>query len=190
MKTLQQMLRELARPGVSELAVASDRLPCVKVGDKYEPIDDVARGTDAILEMLVAAGGGRHMADLEGHPAQWTLRVDGLGLLTVQAALRGGRAQARITVAQRAAQAPPPAAVAAPRVEPVRDRVRETAPDPVPLLLPSKGGASPSTFPCERPETRTRVTCTSSRVGPCCCAWRASSLLEGRPSARRRSRRC
>jgi twitching motility protein PilT len=143
MKTLQQMLRELARPGVSELAVASDRLPCVKVGDKYEPIDDVARGTDAILEMLVAAGGGRHMADLEGHPAQWTLRVDGLGLLTVQAALRGGRAQARITVAQRAAQAPPPAAVAAPRVEPVRDRVRETAPDPVPYVAEVRPVAAP-----------------------------------------------
>jgi hypothetical protein len=31
MKNLQQMLRELARSEVSEFAVVSERLPCVKV---------------------------------------------------------------------------------------------------------------------------------------------------------------
>ena len=39
MKTLQQMLLELARPDVAELAVSSDRLPCVKVDGKYVPIE-------------------------------------------------------------------------------------------------------------------------------------------------------
>jgi twitching motility protein PilT len=105
MKTLQQMLRELARPDVSEFAVASERLPCVKVGDKYEPIDDVPRETDAILEMLVAAGGSRYVEDLEGKPAQWTTRIEGLGIVNVQAIMRGGRTQARFTLGQRAAAA-------------------------------------------------------------------------------------
>ncbi len=51
MKTLDQMLRELTRPDVGEFAVVSDRLPCIKVGARYEPVDDKARSTDAILEM-------------------------------------------------------------------------------------------------------------------------------------------
>jgi twitching motility protein PilT len=136
MKTLQQMLRELARPEVSEFAVASDRLPCIKVGDKYDPIDDVPRTTEDILEMLASVGGSRHIEDLEARPAQWTLRVDGIGSLSVQAVMRSGRAQARITVAQRAAPvavapAPAPAPLQAPRVEPPREAVHKTAPDPL-----------------------------------------------------------
>jgi twitching motility protein PilT len=132
MKTLQQMLRELARPDVVEFAVASDRLPCIKVGDKYEPIDDVPRSTDAILEMLVAAGGSRHIEDLEAKPAQWTMRLEGIGSLSVQAVMRSGRAQARITVVQRAEAEAPPLAPA-PRAFAARDPVRETAPEPIPL---------------------------------------------------------
>jgi len=118
MKTLQQMLRELARPEVSEFAVASDRLPCVKVGDKYEPVDDVPRPTTAILEMLVVAGGGRHVEDLATKPAQWTLLIEGIGALSVQAVMRGGRAQVRITVTQRANLAGPAAGPS--RLEPAR----------------------------------------------------------------------
>src|SRR5580692_5952029 len=132
MKTLQQMLRELARPDVAEFAVASDRLPCIKVGDKYEPIDDVPRATEAILEMLVAAGGSRHIEDLEAKPAQWTMRVEGIGSLGVQAVMRGGRAQARITVVSRTPAASSPAAPA-PRIEAVTGPVHETAPEPIAL---------------------------------------------------------
>jgi twitching motility protein PilT len=149
-KTLQQMLRELARPEVSEFAVASERLPCVKVGDKYEPVDDVAQPTDAILAMLVAAGGSRHVEDLETKPAAWATRIEGLGTINVQAALRAGRVQARITLAQRApvqpAPAPPPAVPAAHApaafVEPTRmghapppPPVARTAPDGPPVAV-------------------------------------------------------
>jgi twitching motility protein PilT len=120
------MLRELARPDVTEFAVASDRLPCVKVGDKYEPVDDVAPSTDAILAMLVVAGGSRHVEELEGKPASWATRVDGLGTVTVQAVMRAGRVQARVTLTERApAPAPPPAPAPsahapAPFIEPTR----------------------------------------------------------------------
>jgi twitching motility protein PilT len=65
MKSLQQLLRELVRPEVIEFAVATDRLPCVKVGDKYHPVDDAARSSSELLEMLVSAGGSRHVEDLE-----------------------------------------------------------------------------------------------------------------------------
>jgi twitching motility protein PilT len=113
MKTLQQMLRELARAEVAEFAVASDRLPCVKVGETYEPVDDSTRSTDAILEMLVSAGGSRYVDELEAQPAQWTTRVDGLGSIAVTAIMRAGRVQARFTLVRRPVPPPGPAQVPA-----------------------------------------------------------------------------
>ncbi len=72
MKTLQQMLRELARADVAEFAVVSDRLPCIKVGGKYEPVDENARSTEAILEMLVSVG----RQPLRGGLSEPSRRVD------------------------------------------------------------------------------------------------------------------
>jgi twitching motility protein PilT len=114
MKNLSEMLRELARPGVAELAVASDRLPCVKVGARYEPVDDKPRSTEAILAMLVAAGGSRHVDELERRPAAWTTRVDGVGAVGVQAVMREGRVQARFVLTQPAAVTDAPSTPAAP----------------------------------------------------------------------------
>jgi twitching motility protein PilT len=116
MKTLQELLRELTRADVVEFAVASDRLPCIRVGDKYEPIDNTARSTSAILEMLIKAGGSRHVDDLAARPAQWSTRIEGVGMVAIQAAMRGGRVQARFTLARRATV--PPLATAARRSRP------------------------------------------------------------------------
>lgn len=101
-KTLHQMLAELARAEVSEFAVMSERLPCIKVNGKFEPIDDKARSTEAILEMLVAAGGSRHIDDMETRPAVWTTRIEGLGSVGVQAIMKEGRVQARFSIVRRA----------------------------------------------------------------------------------------
>jgi twitching motility protein PilT len=101
MKTFDRMLQELARGDVIEFAVASDRLPCVKVGSKYEPIDDAPRSTEAILEMLTAVGGAPYVGDLEKNPAHWTTRIDGVGSVGVQAVMVSGRAQARFAVIVR-----------------------------------------------------------------------------------------
>ncbi len=127
MKALELLLRELARPEVSEFAVVTERLPCVKVGDKYDPVDDNARPTEEILDMLNSIGGIRHIENLDTRPAQWTTRIEGVGLVTVQAVMRGGRVQARFTLAQpevagaRAASPPP-------RAEPPPQRAPERAP--------------------------------------------------------------
>jgi twitching motility protein PilT len=106
MKTVDELLRELGRSEVLEFAVVSDRLPCVKVGDAYEPVDDSARSTDAILEMLAAVGGSRHVEELDAKPAQWTTRIDGVGIVAVHAVMRGGRVQARFTVVRRISLSP------------------------------------------------------------------------------------
>ena len=102
MKSLQQMLRELVRPEVAELAMSSDRLPCVKVDGKYVPVDEKARSTEAIFEMLAATGGTRYLGEMENAPARWTTRIDGLGSVGVIAMTREGRVQARFTLVRRA----------------------------------------------------------------------------------------
>lgn len=110
MKTLHQMLGELARPEVTEFAVMSERLPCIKVGGKFEPVDDKARSTEAILEMLVAAGGSRYIDDMVTRPAVWTTRIEGLGSVGVQAIMKDGRVQARFSIVRRASVRAMPAA--------------------------------------------------------------------------------
>jgi len=102
MKNLLQMLHELARPDVAEFAVVSDRLPCIKVNGKYEPVDQSARSTDQILEMLVAAGGSRYVDEMSTRPAAWTMRLEGVGSVGVQAVMRDGRVQARFVLVRRA----------------------------------------------------------------------------------------
>jgi twitching motility protein PilT len=101
MKTLNQMLRELSRAEVAEFAVATDCLPCVKIGQGYEPVDETPRSTDTILQMLVDVGGSSRIEDLEAKPAQWTTRVEGVGAVAVTAIMRAGRVQARFTVSGR-----------------------------------------------------------------------------------------
>src|SRR5579863_6081418 len=103
------MLRTLARTDVTEFAVVSDRLPCVKVSGKFEPVDDVAQNTDSILEMLVSAGGSRYVDSLGPRPSQWTTRVEGLGTIGVTALMRDDVVQARFILSKRDARGGPPA---------------------------------------------------------------------------------
>jgi twitching motility protein PilT len=112
------MVRELARADVSEFAVASDRLPCVKVAGKYEPVDENARSTEEILALLVAMGGSRYVEDLESRPAAWTMRMDGLGSVGVQAVMRDGRIQGRFVLIRKASIPAQPAVTAKPATRP------------------------------------------------------------------------
>src|SRR5437667_10110681 len=121
MKTIEELLRNLARPEVLEFALASDRLPCVKVGGSFQPVDGAAPSTDAILQMLVGVGGSRYVESLSSKPTQWTTRLDNLGVVTVSAIMRNDVVQARFTLTKREIvaaparpSAPPPAASPAP----------------------------------------------------------------------------
>jgi twitching motility protein PilT len=138
MKTLLQMLRELCRADVAEFAVVSDRLPCVKVAGTYEPIDDTSRSTESILEMLVASGGSRYVEELEAKPAQWTTRVEGIGAISVTAAMRGGRAQARFALVQRPSVSAPAEGANA------RFGVEAAAPEEPTSRTPTRGSMRPS----------------------------------------------
>ncbi|MDB4997900.1 MAG: Twitching motility protein PilT [Myxococcaceae bacterium] len=103
MKTIEEMLKSLARPGVTEFALSSGRLPCAKVDGTYAPEETSAPNTDTILQMLVSTGGSRYVDDLGEKPVQWTTRVDGLGVVAVTAIMRAGTVQARYILKERAA---------------------------------------------------------------------------------------
>ena len=101
MKTIEELLRNLARPEVLEFGLVTNRLPSVNIGGKFEPVDDEAPSTERLMQMLVTMGGGRHVDSLGDKPVQWTTRVDGVGVVAVAAIMRKDVVQARFTVAKR-----------------------------------------------------------------------------------------
>lgn len=151
-KSLQQMLRELSRADVSEFAVASDRLPCIKVNGKYEPVDEHARSTESILEMLVSGGGSRYVDDLESKPAAWTMRLEGVGSVGVQAVMRDGRVQARFVLIRKAS-APPPAPEKPSRA---RESVAPHKP-PTRKSIPPHKPPTRKSIPPQKPPTRKSI---------------------------------
>ncbi len=101
MKTIDQLLRSLARTDVTEFAMVSSRLPCVKVGGAYQPVDDSAPSRELVMRMLSSVGGQGHLERLGPKPTNWTTRVDGVGTVSVAAILRDGTVQARFAVVRR-----------------------------------------------------------------------------------------
>jgi twitching motility protein PilT len=149
---------------VVEFAVVSDRLPCFKVGDKYQPVDDVPRTTEAILEMLRAVGGAEHVVDIEKQPAHWSTRVDGVGSVGVQAVMRQGRLQARFAVTVRSTDSKPP-----PVVAPEPARAIAQAP-PIP--------AAPAPAPTRAPASAPEPTRAPARAAPAPSLSKAASALD------------
>src|SRR5689334_13104410 len=101
MKTIEELLQNLARPEVLEFGLVTNRLPSVNIGGKFEPVDDEAPSTERLMQMLVTMGGSRYVDSLSDKPVQWTTRLDGVGVIAVAAILRKDVVQARFTVAKR-----------------------------------------------------------------------------------------
>ena len=101
MKTIEELLKNLARPEVLEFGLVTNRLPSVNIGGKFEPVDDEAPSTERLMQMLVTMGGSRYVDSLSDKPVQWTTRLDGVGVIAVAAILRKDIVQARFTVAKR-----------------------------------------------------------------------------------------
>ena len=122
MKSIEELLRNLARPDVLEFGLVTNRLPSINVGGRFEPVDDEAPSTDRVKQMLISMGGGRFIETLSDRPVQWTTRLEGVGVIAVAAIMRKDIVQARFTVARREGAArpgtvphAPPAAVPAMR---------------------------------------------------------------------------
>jgi twitching motility protein PilT len=110
MKTIEELLKNLARPEVLEFGLVTNRLPSVNIGGKFEPVDDEAPSTERLMQMLVTMGGSRYVDSLSDKPVQWTTRLDGVGVIAVAAIMRKDVVQARFTVAKREVAAARPSA--------------------------------------------------------------------------------
>jgi twitching motility protein PilT len=145
MKTIEQLLRELGRPDVLEVALVNGRLPCVRIGTSFDPIDHVAPEADQILEMLFHVGGSRYVDDLGRVPRQWTSRVDGVGVVSVSAVMpREGEVQARFALARRDERAKGKAAGPEARRPTRPDMPRSLRPEGRTSGRPSRGAAKAS----------------------------------------------
>jgi twitching motility protein PilT len=162
MKTIEEMLRNLARADVLEFALVSGRLPCIKVGTAYEPVDADAPSLDDALQMLVHVGGSRYVESLSPKPTSWTSRLDGVGVIAITAVMRDNVVQARFRVSRRDASpklppvearraygsVPPPEASEAPQAR-RRPSVSDDAEEPTlqtsaAVAAPPRGRAEPA----------------------------------------------
>jgi twitching motility protein PilT len=152
-KTPDKLLRHLERRDVTELALISGRLPCVKIGSSFDPVDDEAPTPDDILALLMTVGGSRYVDTLGPVPKQWTSRLGGVGIVAISAVVpRDGDVQARFSVAARDERARPatlprrPPSDRAPAMKDGRDARdgRKSKPPPAPFGAPSRPVRTPS----------------------------------------------
>ena len=66
MKAPDKLLRHLERRDVAELALISGRLPCVKVGTAFDPVDNEARLVRPRLDEGPGVGIGRRALNRRG----------------------------------------------------------------------------------------------------------------------------
>ena len=149
------MIRELARTEVSEFAVVTDRLPCIKVGGAFQPIDDHAPNTDAILEMLVSTGGSRYVDSLGPKASQWSWKVEGLGTVAVTALMKNNLVQARFVLSRREGRADKGKEAPAPPPAPAPPAAARPPPAPAP--------APPAPAAARAPRAAATRTCSGGR---------------------------
>ncbi|WP_437807312.1 PilT/PilU family type 4a pilus ATPase [Sorangium sp. So ce1078] len=113
MNALRSWLSQLNRPEVTEFAVATGRMPSVKISGAFQAVDPGALSTEDILMLLSALGGGRFIETLGAKPSQWHIRIDGIGAISVVAARQGDLVHARMTRMQPSSAAPGTSATAA-----------------------------------------------------------------------------
>jgi twitching motility protein PilT len=122
MKNLDELLRSLDGPNVTELCVVSGRKPSARSGASLDAVDEATRNSDDILAMLMTLGGSRYIEDLGATPKKWTARVAGFGSVSVTALQRGDEIEARLSVLQREGKSAPKEQ---PKTEPTREAKKD-----------------------------------------------------------------
>jgi twitching motility protein PilT len=104
---VDQLLELLKRSDVKEIALQSDRPPCVLIGDQYTPIINKTINEEQIMLLLGHTGGRVELLGLMDGPRKWEFQHAVFGLIGVSAAYHGKVLQVRFRL-----KAPPPAAKA------------------------------------------------------------------------------
>lgn len=121
MKPLAELLRHLARPGVTELTLATGRPPMIRGGGGgYEPLDSANVTTDDVVRALQAMVGIARASTVTDAPSQWSITANGLGALSIAAMRRGDIMHLRLSRAAEAGAAATPAPSAPATATPAR----------------------------------------------------------------------
>ncbi len=156
MKPLAELLRHLARPGVTELTLATGRPPMIRGSNGYEPVDPAAVTTEDVTRALQAMVGLARAATVAETPVQWSVNANGLGALSIAAMRRGDLLHLRLSRASEAAPAAPAAAPA---------REAPPAPAPAPQAAAARAPASPPAAPAA-PRPAPTAAPVQARVEP------------------------
>src|SRR5262245_25737286 len=106
-----KLFQVLERHDVKEIALQSDRLPCVLVNDQYAPLMKRNLSEEEVIAVLVAAGGRTEVMGLIEGQRQWDYQHPALGTVRVSAGYRGTNLEARL---KRIGPSPSPAPAPAP----------------------------------------------------------------------------
>jgi twitching motility protein PilT len=96
MQQYDKLFQLLARDDVKELALQSDRPPCVLMGDAYTPVLNRNLSEDEVIAALVEAGGRTEVVGLVAEARRWMFDLPGLGQVRVSAGYHNGLLQARL----------------------------------------------------------------------------------------------
>ncbi|NMO16744.1 type IV pilus twitching motility protein PilT [Pyxidicoccus fallax] len=148
MKPLAELLRHLARPGVTELTLATGRPPMIRGSNGYEPLDPTAVTAEDVTRALQAMVGVARANTVTETPVQWSVNANGLGALSIAAMRKGDLVHLRLTRASEGAPAPAaaPAQQAVPAPAPAaapRAPAAPAAPAPVPAAARPAPAAAP-----------------------------------------------
>ncbi|WP_375768265.1 PilT/PilU family type 4a pilus ATPase [Archangium gephyra] len=147
MKTLTELLRHLARPGVVELALITGRTPMAKTATgAFESLDGAPLTPEGLQGMLHTLVGEARAATVSDKPSQWAMRMEGLGGVVIGALRRGDVLNVRVMRTEPQAAAPAPA----PRA-PTPGAPAPTTPPAPTAQRPAAPGASPAPAPTARP---------------------------------------
>jgi twitching motility protein PilT len=99
----EKLFQLLAREDVKELALQTDRPPCVLIGDSYTPVLNRNFSEEELIACLVEANGRLEVVALVSGPRRWQFEHPSLGQVRVSAGYGGALLQARL---QRVAAKP------------------------------------------------------------------------------------
>lgn len=92
----EKLFQLLAREDVTELALQTDRPPCVRIGDAYTPVVNRNFSEDEVIAALVEANGQIEVVALVSGARRWDFEHPTLGLVRVSAGYHGPLLQARL----------------------------------------------------------------------------------------------
>jgi len=92
----EKLFQLLARDDVTELALQTDRPPCVRIGDSYTPVINRNFSEEEVIAALAEAGGQQEIVALVSGARRWQFDHPTLGPVRVSAGYHGPLLQARL----------------------------------------------------------------------------------------------